>query len=106
MWSLVVPWVRDINTPGCCKTTDMHTNLRLQHGLGLGTMDTNVAPRGDADHRGLLRRSIPENDLFFSLVFLSWLRTKVIMRLGARSGTEGECKLQAAAHHPVGSSDQ
>lgn len=53
-------------------------------------MDTKVAPRGDTDHRELLRRLSPENDLFFVSVFLLLLRTKVIMGLGAPSGTEWE----------------
>lgn len=37
---------RDINlVPGCYRTTDIHMNLKLQHGLVQGTTDTKVSSR-------------------------------------------------------------
>jgi hypothetical protein len=41
-------------------------------------MDTKEAFRGSIDHRGLLRRSNPENDSFFMLTILLLLRTRAI----------------------------
>lgn len=41
-------------------------NLRLEHGLGQWTMDTNMTARDSMNHRVLSRRSKPENELFLS----------------------------------------
>lgn len=70
----------DINTTSaCCRTTDTHVNLWLQHSLGQQTTDSNMASRGSTNHRDLSRESILENEPFFILDILLLLRTRAIM---------------------------
>ena len=66
--------------------TDIHTNLRVQCGLEQWTTDTKGASRGSIDHKGLSKRTNPENKLFFILDILSMLRTRVITQLGSMFG--------------------
>lgn len=76
-------------------------NLQMvPNGLGQWTTDTKVGSTGSTDHKGLLRRSYPKKEPFFILYILSLLRTRAIMESLLRAGLA--CKLQAAAHHPVG----
>lgn len=58
-----------------------------------------VASRGGTDHRGLSRRSSPENEPSSISDLLPLLRT--ILGWTVCSGNELEGKAQAAAHHPL-----
>lgn len=69
-------------SPAAVRTTDTHMSFGLPHGLVQGNMNTNRAFRGSKNHRGLWRRSNPENDLFFILPILSLLRARAAMQLG------------------------
>lgn len=67
-WPFVVLCFIDLNmTPGCCRTWDIQMNLGLSTLHAQWTIDHKVAFRGSLDHRGLLRKSHPENELFFHL---------------------------------------
>lgn len=72
-WPPVATWSTDTNMASwswlsawplvAAQTTDIHMSLGLQQGLGQWTMDSNMASRSRTDHRGLSRRSSPENEL-------------------------------------------
>lgn len=56
-----VAQVKDINKAPCCyRTTNILSNLWLQHSLELRTTNTKVASRGSMGHNGSLRQSNPE----------------------------------------------
>lgn len=92
-------------SPAAVRTTDTHMNLGLPHGLVQGNTDTNGASRGSKNHRGLSRRSNPENELFFKLSILPSLRTRAAMQLSSVRRLYLH-KLQAAAHYPASPTQQ
>lgn len=50
--------------PGCYKTTDVYMYLGFQHDLRQQTTVTKVSSRDSKPHRGLSRRSNPEDAPF------------------------------------------
>ena len=75
----------------CCRTTGIHGNLWLQHGLEQRTIHPNKASKGSMDQR-LLRR--PRS----AYTSCQLLRTRTVVLLGNMFRADLECKLQATVH--------
>lgn len=77
MWP---PWVAQ--TTGVAQASNIH-----------------MASRDSVNHRDLLRKSNPENELFFIPDILSLLRARAILRLPSVFWGLSLRKFQAVAHH-------
>lgn len=100
-WPSVVTQFTDINTvPGCCSTTDIRMSLVLQHCLKQWTVDTKENSRGQMNHRGVWKRSNPENEYFFFLDILLLLRTRTVRMFGTESSSVSSCCTTRQRHVP------